>query len=457
MSPSASSREPSRTASRASIRSSCVTPQQGPEAQALRGARRGSRASRTRPARSPGPRPTGPGSRARSGWPRPSRRGTSEILGRLVRLELPPGPRRSSRRPRGTRRRRCARRGRSTASKAATSKGSPTSGRPQSWVAHQAQSPATASRPPTTADPQGCRHARRIGAEARPFQVAAGSATVTLITAPLRPSHDPHPPRIEPIDRPGPESMTDVRQRPGGLLRRSIPGRTSASRPIGVSSRLPRRSGATAGAGGARGRAKGRNPSMRRIAVLNQKGGVGKTTTTVNLAAALAAEGNKTLVLDLDPQAHATLHLGPPAGPVGAVALRGPDAGDVAGGGPPRGRPQPPHLREPHRPGRRRGRADRHRRPRDHPPRPARRRAGGRAVRLRPDGLPAVAGHPHAQRPLRGPRGLHPAPGPLPGPARALEAPGDDQPGLQAGQPRPQGRRAWCSASTTPGPGSAAR
>jgi chromosome partitioning protein len=50
--------------------------------------------------------------------------------------------------------------------------------------------------------------------------------------------------------------------------------------------------------------------TTRRIAVLNQKGGVGKTTTTVNLAAALAAEGYRTVVLDLDPQAHATLHLG---------------------------------------------------------------------------------------------------------------------------------------------------
>ena len=49
---------------------------------------------------------------------------------------------------------------------------------------------------------------------------------------------------------------------------------------------------------------------MRTIAVTNQKGGCGKTTTAVNLAAALALKGYRTLIVDLDPQGHATLGLG---------------------------------------------------------------------------------------------------------------------------------------------------
>ena len=49
---------------------------------------------------------------------------------------------------------------------------------------------------------------------------------------------------------------------------------------------------------------------MHVLAFVNQKGGCGKTTTAVNLAAALARNGERTLLVDLDPQAHATLALG---------------------------------------------------------------------------------------------------------------------------------------------------
>ena len=62
---------------------------------------------------------------------------------------------------------------------------------------------------------------------------------------------------------------------------------------------------------------------MRRIAIINQKGGVGKTTTTANVAAGLARAGHRVLLFDLDPQAHLSLHLGldPASGRPGVYEL----------------------------------------------------------------------------------------------------------------------------------------
>src|SRR6187455_1641761 len=51
-------------------------------------------------------------------------------------------------------------------------------------------------------------------------------------------------------------------------------------------------------------------PATRAVAILNQKGGVGKTTVTLGLASAAAAAGRRTLVVDLDPQGSSTWVLG---------------------------------------------------------------------------------------------------------------------------------------------------
>jgi chromosome partitioning protein len=57
---------------------------------------------------------------------------------------------------------------------------------------------------------------------------------------------------------------------------------------------------------------------MRTIALMNQKGGVGKTTTTANLGAALAELGHRVCMIDLDPQAHLTINYGVDPSPDGA-------------------------------------------------------------------------------------------------------------------------------------------
>ena len=149
-------------------------------------------------------------------------------------------------------------------------------------------------------------------------------------------------------------------------------------------------------------------------AVANQKGGVGKTTTAVNLAACLAEAGERALVIDLDPQANATSGLGERA--------NGTSSYDLLDGAPLEQLAKPTRFQNlwlvpvEARPGRRGGRARAPRRRRAVPRRVAGRRR--RRLLLRLPRLPAVA------RPADRERAGGRRPGARPGAGRVLRARG---------------------------------